>query len=355
MSQVLAVHTVPAPHRVPQEQVTEVVAGLVAQTPADAALVRRIHANAGVSTRALVLPPGDYGRLTGFGAANDLWLEHAPALAVEAVRGALARAGVAPQEVDVVVSTTVTGVAVPSLDARIAAELGLREDVVRVPLFGLGCVAGAAGTARAHDLLAGRPEGVAVLVAVELCSLTLQRTDPSPANVVASGLFGDGAAAVVLAGDAWRAPGPSLEVVATRSRLYPDTARAMGWDVGDSGLTIVLGAEVPDLVARYVGEDVERFLADHGLTREDLAFHVAHPGGPKVLQALQRALGVDRQALGFTWDSLDEVGNLSSVSVLDVLRRTLEQRPPQPGQHGLMIAMGPGFCAELVLLRCGAA
>ncbi|WP_374928295.1 type III polyketide synthase [Kytococcus sedentarius] len=335
---------------------TDAVAGLLAGTAAEETLLRRIHANAGVHTRSLVLPLEEYRGLDGFGTANDAWLEHAPRMAVEAVNGALERAGVTADQVDVVVSTTVTGIAVPSLEARIAAEVGFREDVVRVPLFGLGCVAGAAGIARVHDLLAGRPEGVAVLLAVELCSLTVQQGDASRANMVASGLFGDGAAAVVLSGpDAVTpaaAPGPRLSVVASRSRLYPDTHRAMGWDVGDGGLGIVLGAEVPDLVTQHVGADVETFLADHGLTPQDIAFHVAHPGGPKVLQAMEGALGVPREALGLTWDSLSEVGNLSSVSVLHVLGRTLAERPPTPGQYGLLLAMGPGFCAELVLLRC---
>lgn len=366
-SRLLAVNVVPGGHSAPQSEVTDAVAGLLGGSAGEERVLRRIHANAGVDTRSLVLPLEAYGALDGFGTANDAWLEHAPRLAVEAVNGALAQAGVDAAEVDVVVSTTVTGIAVPSLEARIAAEVGFREDVVRVPLFGLGCVAGAAGIARVHDLLAGRPDGVAVLLAVELCSLTVQQGDASRANMVASGLFGDGAAAVVLAGPERRAPAsvpapsspapppshaPHLTVVASRSRLYPDTHRAMGWDVGDGGLGIVLGAEVPDLVTQNVGADVRAFLADHGLAPQDIAFHVAHPGGPKVLEAMQGALGVPREALGLTWDSLAEVGNLSSVSVLHVLGKTLAERPPDPGQYGLLLAMGPGFCAELVLLRC---
>lgn len=349
MSQILAVHAVPAPHRVPQAEVTEVMIDLLADSAADASLARRLHANAGVTTRALVLEPHRYKELHGLGQANDTWLEHAPALVVEAARGALERAGVRPDEVDVVLSTTVTGIAVPSLEARVAAELGLREDVVRVPLFGLGCVAGAAGVARANDLLAGRPQGVALLLAVELCSLTVQRDDPSAANLVASGLFGDGAAAVVLGGDERAAGGP-LEVVASRSRLYPDTHRAMGWDLRDGGLTIVLGAEVPDLVTRHVGSDVEAFLADQGLSVDDIAFHVVHPGGPKVLLAMQDALGVPREALGLTWESLAEVGNLSSVSVLHVLEKTLQQRAPPAREPGPADGHGAGL-----LRRTGAA
>jgi alkylresorcinol/alkylpyrone synthase len=232
----------------------------------------------------------------------------------------------------------------------------MRDDVVRMPLVGLGCVAGAAGVARLHDHLVGHPDAVAVLMSVELCSLTLQRDDASVPNLVASGLFGDGAAAVVAAGDRRAAQLVDAgrvqpEVLATRSRLYPDSERTMGWDVGAGGLKIVLDGNVPDVVRRYVGDDADRFLADQGLRRADVEWFVAHPGGPKVLEALQDALGVGRDALAVTWDSLRRIGNLSSASVLHVLADTLATRPPPPGSYGLMLAMGPGFCSELVLLR----
>jgi alkylresorcinol/alkylpyrone synthase len=191
-------------------------------------------------------------------------------------------------------------------------------------------------------------------MAVELCSLTLQRADTSVPNLIASGLFGDGAAAVVAVGSA-RAEdlaGPEApEVLASRSRLYPDSERAMGWDVGAGGLKIVLDAQVPALVETYVGGDVAGFLDDHGLRQDDIEWYVAHPGGPKVLQALEATLAVGREALQVTWDSLRRIGNLSSASVLHVLADTLRERPPRPGSYGLMMAMGPGFCSELVLLR----
>jgi alkylresorcinol/alkylpyrone synthase len=253
------------------------------------------------------------------------------------------------------VSTTVTGVAVPSIEARIATVIGLRPDVRRMPLLGLGCLGGAAGIARVHDYLLGHPGHVAVLLSVELCSLTLQRHDRSTANLVASGLFGDGAAAVVLAGADREAPAGTTwagpEVLDSRSHLYPGTERAMGWDIGATGLKIVLGAEVPTLVEQELGADVRGFLADHGLTQRDVEWYVAHPGGPKVLEAMQEALGLEREALQVTWDSLARIGNLSSASVLHVLADTLTDRPPRPGSYGLMLAMGPGFCSELVLLR----
>ena len=223
-------------------------------------------------------------------------------------------------------------------------------------LSGLGCVAGAAGVARVHDHLLGHPGDVAVLLSAELCSLTVQRDDTSTANLVASGLFGDGAAAVVIVGaDKAAELGPDtghdLRVLATRSRMYPDSERAMGWDVGASGLRIVLGVEVPDLVRANLGEDIDGFLDRHGLSRADIGFWVAHPGGPKVLEAMADALEVPRDALGVTWDSLDRIGNLSSASVLHVLADTLRDRPPTPGSYGVLMAMGPGFCLEMVLLR----
>jgi alkylresorcinol/alkylpyrone synthase len=348
-------------HRYPQQQITEQFAELVLTTPERRALLERLHASTGIVTRHLALPLPAYLHLDGFGAANDAFIEAGVALGLQAVREALDAAGLVPSDVDVIVSTTVTGLAVPSLDARLVGPLGLRPDVRRVPLFGLGCVAGAAGVARAHDLLRGDPDGVAVLLSVELCSLTVQRDDESLANMVGSGLFGDGAAAVVLVGDRRaealaasrgvpvRSLGPA--VVATRSRFYPDTERVMGWDVGGSGFRIVLAPTVADVVETHLGEDADAFLMQHGLTTGDVRRWVAHPGGPRVLEAMQRALDLPAGALQVTWDSLASVGNLSSSSVLHVLDQTLRRDPAGDGAPALMLALGPGFCAELVLLE----
>jgi len=324
-----------------------------------AEMVRRLHANAGVRHRHLSLPLDRYAQLRDFGEANDEFVRVGVELGAKAVSKALDQAGLSPHDVDLIVSATVTGLAVPPLDARVVNRVGLRTDVKRLPLHGLGCVAGAAGIARIHDHLLGHPRDVAVLMAVELCTLTVQRDDVSMPNLVASGLFGDGAAAVVLTG-ADRPPpqdlggpvgGPGIEVLATRSRFYLDTERAMGWDVGASGLRIVLGVEVPALVERHVRDDVDGFLGAQGLARTDIAWWVAHPGGPKVLMAMEAALGVPREALGLTWASLAAIGNLSSASVLHVLADTLRERPPVAGTLGILLAMGPGFCLEMVLLR----
>jgi alkylresorcinol/alkylpyrone synthase len=344
-------------HHVSQEVLTEALRAHWAKAHFNPARLDELHRAVGVKGRYLALPLEAYPALDSFAKSNAAWLEVATELGAAALSEALARAGLRPDQLDHLFFVTVTGVATPTVDARLVNRLRLRSDLKRTPIFGLGCVAGAAGLARASDYLRGFPGETAALLSVELCSLTLQRNDLSIPNMIASGLFGDGAAAVVLRGGEREPeagvdrPADGPRVVASRSIFYPDTERVMGWDIQDTGFKVVLSPKVPELARAEVGGNVDAFLASRGLVRSDIRHWVAHTGGPKVLEAFASALGLSREQLALSWESLGAVGNLSSASVLFVLRDLLDGATARPGDLGLLLAMGPGFCAELVLLQ----
>jgi alkylresorcinol/alkylpyrone synthase len=350
---VLSVGCALPPHFADQETLIATFRSLWGQRHFNLDRLERLHRSVRVGGRHLALPLADYERLTSFAQRNDAFIGAAVEVGEAALRKALQAARLDIDQIDHLYFVTVTGIATPSIDARLMNRLKLRPDVKRTPIFGLGCMAGAAGIARASDALRGFPDQVSALLAVELCSLTLQREDLSVANIIASGLFGDGAAAVLIGGAA--KPGTQASrgprVLATRSVFYPDTERAMGWDVVDSGFKVVLSPQVPELIRARIGGDVDAFLAARGLSRRDIRHWVCHSGGPKVLEAVEGALELPQDALERSWRSLHDVGNLSSASVLFVLGDLLDDGAARPGELGLLLAMGPGFCSELVLLQ----
>ncbi len=367
MTQILSVQSAFPIHRYPQAELTDAYARLLGLRPTQRALLDRLHRNCGVETRHTVLPLAENGTLGGLAATNDRYIVEATALGERALRGAIDAAGVSPGDIDLLMVTSVTGVAVPSIDARLIARLGLRPDVKRLPVYGLGCVAGAAGLARVHDYLRGWPGHVAALLAVELCTLTVPMAGVMTADMVVSGLFADGAAAVIATGSpsaaapSAAAPGagpsgagsPRLpRVIATQSAVYPDSERALGWRLADDGFRIQLTTELSAVVERELATSVTGFLTGHDLTVDDIGTWICHPGGPKVLDSARDSLKLPESAMAASRRSLAEVGNLSSASVLCILEQVAAlSSPPSAGSFGLMIGLGPGVSAELVLLR----
>jgi len=309
----------------------------------------RLHRNVSVEGRYLALPYEKYYDLKTWGCANDAWIQVAQELGEQALCRALQQAELEPREIGALFFTSVTGISSPSIDALLVNRMRLSPNIKRLPIFGLGCVAGAAGIARAADYVRAYPSQAAALVSVELCSLTIQREDLSVANLISSGLFADGSAAVIVTGDQLTASGP--EIVATRSVFYPDTEAMMGWKVSERGFSIVLSPQVPTLIRENLGRDVDAFLGEHGCKRSDIGSWVLHTGGPKVLEATGDALDLHDGQLDASWACLKRVGNLSSASVLVVLEDVMRNHRPKPGTMGLLAAMGPGFCSELVLLK----
>ena len=312
-------------------------------------ILDRLDESMKVDGRFTARPLDFYHSMKTWGEANDVWIEVGLELGEKALCRALVAAGVEPRDLGAIFVTSVTGIAAPSLDARLINRLGLSPNIKRIPIFGLGCVAGAAGVSRAADYVRAYPDQAAALLSVELCSLTLQRDDISMAHVISAMLFGDGAAATIVVGSDVKSDGP--EILATKSVFYPNTERVMGWDISEKGFHIVLSPEVPDTVLKHLGEDVDAFLAEEGLRRNDIKSWIMHTGGPKVLEATATALGITEKDLEASWECLRKVGNISSTSVLLVLEDVYRHRRPAPGTLSILADMGPGFCAELVLLR----
>jgi alkylresorcinol/alkylpyrone synthase len=343
------------PHRYSQTQVTEALINRWEGKLPEPRLLSRLHANCGVEFRNFVLPLEAYPTLVGFSATNDVWISNAVELSQTCITRALEPLGLTAADVSAIFFASVTGIASPTVDARLINLMPFPTSVKRTPIFGLGCVAGAAGIARASDYVRAFPNEIALLLSVELCSLTWQDDDQSIANLISCGLFGDGAAAVVVAGDKVMLPAsklaPGPRIVATRSTFYRNTEYVMGWDIGDTGFTIVLSPDVPKVVVENLRGDVDRFLAENKIALADITSWIFHSGGPKVLEAVEASLELPKDALEASWRSLREVGNLSAASVLMVLADTLENDRGAPGTYSILAAMGPGFCLELVLLQ----
>jgi alkylresorcinol/alkylpyrone synthase len=313
--------------------------------------LEQFYTNVKVKGRYLAWPLERYKKPTTFEERNNAYIETALELGEQTICALLDQVQMSPQEIDQLTTISTTGIAVPALDARLMNRIPFSRRMKRLPLFGLGCLGGAAGIARTADYLQGHPEEAVILFAVELCSLTIQRDDLSLANIVASGLFGDGAAAVLMVGADHPRAQPGLpRVIDSQSQFFPETEHIMGWDVTNSGFKVLLSADIAKLAKSEVRPSLDAFLGKHSLSLADIDHWLVHPGGPKVIQALEDGLGLHDEALTLSWESLAEAGNISSVSVLLILDKAMKRLRPTPGEYGVLMAMGPAFSAELVLL-----
>jgi len=290
-----------------------------------------------------------------FARKNARYVEEAVNLGCEVAQRVLERAQLAPDDVDHIVFVSSTGISTPSIDALLANRIGLRANIRRTPIWGLGCAGGVAGLSRARDFTLADPDARVLVIALELCSLTFLNDDMSKRNLVALSLFGDGAAGVVVAGSRVRTCGNSaarpLALVASHSTLWKDTLDVMGWELDESGLRVVFSRSIPHIIVEHVRPSLDAFLTSRGMSLSDVRHVIAHPGGIKVLRAYTDALGLDASALVHPREILRSFGNMSSPSCLFVLERFLESGDIAEGDHGIVMALGPGFCAEYVLVR----
>jgi alkylresorcinol/alkylpyrone synthase len=336
-------------HRYPQRAITDKVQELWVGSYDSPDLVERFHSRTGVEYRHFAMPLSRYEQMSGWSDANRAWIEVGQELGERALDAALHRAGMSRRDLDAIYLVSITGISSPSLDAKLINRMGLRSDIKRTPIFGLGCVGGATVLTRAADYVRAYPEQRVAVLAVELCSLTVQLKDYSTANVIATGLFADGAAAAIVAGRRGPLAGPTI--VATRSIFYPGTEEIMGWDISEKGFSLALSPKLPELISSHLAGDVEGFLRDQGLGREQVENWVIHPGGPKIVTTIAQALGLSGHDTEASLECLRRAGNLSGASVLLVLEEVVMNRHPAPGSYGLLLAMGPGFSSELILLR----
>ncbi len=339
-------HALP-PHRLLQTEAAEAARGLFAHRYAAFDRMAPVFTTSGIDARHTVMPLDWYLSALGWPERNAAYLEGAHALFIEAATRALAAARCAASDVDTIVTISSTGIATPSLEARAAGRMGFRADVERVPVFGLGCAGGVSGLALASRLASARPGSTVLLVAIEICTVAFRVDQLTPANMVATALFGDGAAACVVRAGAGDTGLGRIE--GAGEHLWSDTLDIMGWKVDPTGLGVVFDRSIPPFAERQVGPAVDGILSRLGVARDSVDRFACHPGGAKVITALETTLGLGPGMLDHERDVLRQYGNMSAPTVLFVLERLVAAGLPP---RTVLTALGPGFtCSCLSLVR----
>lgn len=349
MPKLSAVCTSVPPFEISQEEASEFVYRLFRKHRKDMDRLMPVFRNAGIMRRYFSVPLEWYGSDHSLEERNRIYIESATKLGESSIRALFTRTGLTRADIDGIFYVNTTGLATPSIDARLVNVLDLRKNIRRTPIWGLGCAGGAAGLRHAFDYLVGHPKHRVLVVAVELCGLTFVPDDYSKSNVVACALFGEGAAAALLCGDEVSNSGPSI--IAVQSTFYPDSLEIMGWDITSRGMQVVFNKRIPQLVEQQAGPELDAFLAANNLSHADIAHFLYHPGGTKVVSAYQSAYGRDDGSFDLSLEVLANYGNMSSVTVLFVIERFLRTVRSEESKHAVISALGPGFCSESLLMR----
>ena len=349
MPKIVAVATAVPEYQVDQATVCETVSNHFSGRLGELDRLLPIFNNAGITTRYFSRPMDWMVQPHSLEERNRAYMHCATDLSAAVALKLIEQNEMSPEDFDYIIYVNTTGLSTPSIDARLINKLSLRRDIHRTPVWGLGCAGGAAGLAHAYRYLLGHQQGKVLLIATELCGLTFLADDYSKSNLVATALFSEGSAAVLLAGDQVNTSG--MEIIGTKSTFYPDSLDVMGWNIVSKGLQVIFAQRIPDIVKEHAAKDIDDFLITHNLSLKDISAFLFHPGGTKVLKAYETALELTNNELALSWDILNDYGNISSVTVLFILERFMNQNRQGGDGYGLITALGPGFCSESMLIK----
>jgi alkylresorcinol/alkylpyrone synthase len=348
MPHIAAVAKIDLPDKTDQQTVKEQAQAMFSVNFPQAERLMPAFDNTGIVTRNFVKPLSYYAETTTFKQRNDEYIKLSLQYSVEAIEAVVTKAGISKNDITDIIFVSTTGLATPSIDALIINQMQLNQNINRTPVWGLGCAGGVSGMAKANIAAKANPDAIVLLVAVELCSLTLIKSDYSKSNFIGSSLFSDGVVACIVKGDNHPLAKQQVQFKAAGSKLYYDSLEVMGWDFREDGFKVVFSKDIPTFIHQNISADIDAFLAKQGLKLGDIKNFIFHPGGKKVLDAYTDALQIEGDFLKNTREVMNDYGNMSSVTVLYVLEKFLETGFTDG--YGLMLAMGPGFSSEMVLL-----
>lgn len=352
MPRVISIATEDAPTRVEQDEVKDFARQVFSTGRHDLDRLIGIFTNASIESRHFTESKSWYGEDHGFADRNRLYIESAVKMSAASASKCLSAAGLKPNEFDHIIFVSSTGISTPSIDARLHNLLGFNPHVRRTPIWGIGCAGGAVGLSRALEYTTAMPDHAALVIAIELCGLTFQNNDFGKSNLIGTSLFSDGAAAVLVVGD--KHPinnNKGIRLLNSMSTIYDDSLDVMGWDVKDTGLKVIFSKDIPTIVHNSVKQNIRGIAAASNIGLDQIRHYVIHPGGPKVIDAYENALGLVNDEMRFTRSVLRKHGNMSSPTVLYVMKEFMESGEYNPGEYGLISALGPGFSSELIIFR----